>query len=140
MKIKKLLLLFLTCILNYSSSAQELLDPFGNATTDYYPETSIVLNTISTASTPANVINVIPSPTNSVVELAFDGQYIWVAGWSEFELYQISPINGAIIKTIPIPDILYPAGLTFDGENLWVGDSQDLMLFEIDTTDGRDFN
>lgn len=134
MKIKHLALFFFSCMLSYSSIAQTLLDPFGMPTTDESFVSSMTVNTVA-ASSSINIVNVIPSPTDTPLELAFDGQYLWVTGYDEDVLFQISPIDGSVIKVIPL-SVLIPLGLTFDGEDLWLADNDNKMILQVDTTDG----
>jgi len=84
----------------------------------------------------AVIINVIPSPTTYVNDIAFDGENLWVEGYNEFVLFQISPIDGTIIKTIPTTS-QYPYGLTFDGQCLWLADNVNHIIQKIDTLNGN---
>ncbi len=135
MKIKQLALILLCCFWGLTANTQTLLDPMGNPTTEVYPEI-YTANSTAPASTSATIVNVIPSPTGAPMEMAFDGQYLWVSGWQENVLFQISPTNGSVIKTIPIAGIGSPFGLTFDGQSLWVVDNVDKMIIQLDTLDG----
>lgn len=81
------------------------------------------------------IINIIPSPTKSVSDIAHDGKYLWIAGFGDFKLFQVSPEDGKVIKTIPI-DVQKPYGLTFDGKALWLIDNEKHQLIHIDTSDG----
>jgi len=90
----------------------------------------------SVKSSPSSIINVIPCPTSSVSELAFDGEYLWVSGSSEIQLFQISPIDGSVIRTIPTT-VNKPYGLTFDGTDLWLTDNTNKTIQRIDTANGN---
>lgn len=90
------------------------------------------------ATNTATVINVIPSPnlsTSSINDIAFDGEYLWVEGYNEYFLHQISPIDGSIINSIPT-SVQRPYGLTFDGTNLWLADADNKIIQRIDTANG----
>ena len=82
------------------------------------------------------ILNSFPAPTTQCGDLAFDGQYLWIGGQNEYELFQISTIDGQIIKTIPTL-IKDPYGLTFDGSNLWVADTQFDSIKKIDPLNGN---
>lgn len=89
-------------------------------------------------SSPAKIIKALPSPNmfGSITELAFDGKYLWVAGYDEMVLRQVSIEDGRTIKTIPTTiQRLY--GLTFDGEHLWLSDADNLIMQQIDTISGK---
>lgn len=83
------------------------------------------------------IINVIPSPIQSTYlgDIAFDGEYLWVEGYDEFLLYQISPVDGSIIRSIP-STVVRPYGLAFDGNALWLADNDNRLIHQIDTADG----
>jgi len=82
------------------------------------------------------IINEIPSPTSSVIDIAFDGNYLWVAGVNDLVFYQISPVDGSVKKTIPT-GVSAPYGLTFDGNNLWVADNPNFLIMQVDTANGN---
>lgn len=90
----------------------------------------------SERSSPANVINVIPSPSPNVGDIAFDGEYLWTQGSSLNQLSQISPMTGAVIRSIPI-NIQRPRGLTFDGTDLWLSDHLNHIIERVDTANGN---
>ena len=90
------------------------------------------------ASGPAKIIKTIPSPSKfgSITELAFDGKHLWVAGYNEMVLRQVSIEDGRTIRTIPTTiQRLY--GLTFDGKHLWLADADNLIMQQIDTITGK---
>jgi DNA-binding beta-propeller fold protein YncE len=84
-----------------------------------------------------NIINSFPSPNQStyIGDIAFDGKHIWVQGFDEYLLHQISPVNGSIIKSIPT-EVQRLNGLTFDGTHLWLTDTDNKIIQQIDTLDG----
>ncbi|MFT4526525.1 MAG: hypothetical protein ACI85F_002699 [Bacteroidia bacterium] len=89
-------IVFLTTI---TSNGQVVLDGSGNPTDRL--ESIKMKNSYAhekMGSTPASVINVIPSPTESIIDIAFDGQYLWTEGSEVFRLHQISTIDGSIIR------------------------------------------
>lgn len=81
------------------------------------------------------IVKIIPSPTNQVSDIAFDGSHLWVNGKDDFKIYKISAVDGTILKVIPT-NIIYPKGLTFDGSHLWINDSDNLLMQQIDTLNG----
>lgn len=86
---------------------------------------------------PAPLIKVFPSPNQSVAldEVAFDGKHLWVAGYNEFFLHQISAVDGHLIKSIPT-HVKRPYGLAHDGEALWILDADQLQILRLDTNSG----
>lgn len=82
------------------------------------------------------VLNSFPAPTTSCGDLAFDGQNLWIGGQYEYELYQISTIDGSILRTIPTL-MNSPYGLTFDGTDLWIADTVNDSIQKIDTLNGN---
>lgn len=133
---KTLLTLVVLLVATATIFSQEMLDPFGN------PQSKITAQQLkkgpgtTTGNNPPPVLNVIPSPTQgSILDLAFDGEYLWVEGFNEFQLHQISTIDGAIVKSIPT-NVVRPHGLTFDGTYLWLTDADNLMVQQIDPADG----
>ncbi|MGB0422980.1 MAG: T9SS type A sorting domain-containing protein [Flavobacteriales bacterium] len=81
------------------------------------------------------LINQFPAPTNSCGDLAFDGEYLWIGGQDEYELFQISTVDGQVIRTIP-SSARSPYGLTFDNTHLWVADTENEIIRKIDTLNG----
>jgi len=98
---------------------------------------SYVSNTDKSTSeiTTTTIVNVIPSPTQYIADIAFDGTLIWVEGYAEYYLYGLNPATGEIVETIAI-DIRRPYGLTFDGSHFWVLDNDDKKIEKINRTTG----
>jgi len=124
-------------------SGQAHLDKFGNPLNNVLtsessekPIDSSELPTYSGNSKKANVIHVIPSPTLSPNDIAFDGVNLWVEGYAELVLYKVSPIDGTVLKTIPITTNR-PYGLTFDGQYLWLADNFNNLIHKVDTSNGN---
>ncbi|MDH3614408.1 MAG: hypothetical protein OES10_14160 [Gammaproteobacteria bacterium] len=90
--------------------------------------------------TTGNVVNsfVSSTPTFSLGDLTFDGQYLWKASRPEFN--QIDPATGNVISTISgfdLPGI--EEGLTYDGQYLYAisyTDGSDPRIWKIDPTTG----
>lgn len=78
----------------------------------------------------------IPSPVRLVMDITYDGENLWVAGWQEKYVYKISPIDGSIIDTIPINGNSTPRGMTFIGNNLYIIDSENRTISKVDTSNG----
>lgn len=66
-----------------------------------------------------NVLLELPSPARGwSYGLAWDGDALWLAGYSENKLYKIDRI-GTVLEKLDAPSTR-PEGLEFDGEFLWV--------------------
>lgn len=103
--------------------------PFGNQSA--YPATAN-----KTASLPNfTVVHRIASPSGGLLDLAWDGQALWLASVSPICIMRIDPANGALLKSIPV-NSLYPAGLEFDGTHLWLADNDNKTIQLIDTSNG----
>lgn len=82
------------------------------------------------------IINVIPSPISFPHDITFDGDNLWIAGYNDYQLFQISMMNGSILKSIPT-NMQRPYGLTFDGQYLWVADADNDIIQKVDTANGN---
>lgn len=82
------------------------------------------------------IFNVIPSPTKAIADIAYDGDYLWVVGFNEYKLFKVSPLDGKVVKELPL-EIQRPYGVAFDGECLWVVDNEKFKIAKIDTSDGK---
>jgi len=135
-KMKKLVSFSILCFIANLTFAQRI-DGTGNTIIADHQDVELMAPGPlgSEKSSPANIINVIPSPAASVGDIAFDGEYLWVEGYNEYELYQISPIDGAVIRSIPTT-VQRPHGLTFDGTDLWLSDGDNKIIQRIDTANG----
>ncbi len=71
-----------------------------------------------------------PSPVSNTGDLAWDGEYLWVAGTDEGRIYKLD-FNGYILFSFICLEI-GPAGLTWDGTNIWVSTISD-KLMQYDT-------
>ncbi len=135
---KPILTIVVTLLTTFISIGQEVLDLSGNpqncSAIDYFINS---YPNLKSGANPPSVINVIPSPNHStyIGDIAFDGKYLWVEGYNEYFLHQISPVDGAIIKSIPTT-VQRPHGLTFDGNYLWLADADNKIIQKIDTLDG----
>lgn len=134
----KTLLLIISTIIAFNVFGQTTIDFNGNP---IYNSSNISTGIpenkkVNSFKSSALIINVIPSPTTSVNDIAFDGENLWVQGYNEFVLFKISPIDGTIIKTIPTA-AQYPYGLTFDGQYLWLADNANHIIQKIDTLNGN---
>lgn len=133
---KTLILNLVMIILTTSLSlGQEGFDNSGNPTNSSESVTSNLRFYENNDVTYSQVIHVIPSPTQSTQDIAFDGEYLWVEGYNEFFLHQISLIDGSIIRSIPT-NVERPYGLTFDGNYLWLADNDNKIIQKIDTSNG----
>jgi hypothetical protein len=113
---------------------QEAIDELGDSRDFIEAKNSISKR--ENGSNPPVIHNVIPSPTNNTNDIAFDGEHIWVAGDNDFLIYQISIVDGSLIRTIPT-DVQHSHGLMFDGTNLWLSDGGNGVIQQIDTANGN---
>lgn len=87
-----------------------------------------------------NIVNAFPAPTSNLGDLTFDGTYLWLG--SHFEngsLYQISPVDGAVIKVINV-NLTGIDGLTFGNGTLWAAENNSSfgqVILEVDTITGQ---
>ncbi len=82
------------------------------------------------------VINSFPAPGVFGGDIAFDGEHLWIGNQDDYILYQISTVDGSIIKTIPTT-VRSPYGMTFDGNYLWVCDTENDNIQQVHTLDGN---
>ncbi len=85
---------------------------------------------------PPVILHVIPSQVQFTEDIAWDGKHIWVQGYNNFQLLQLSTVDGSIIKTIPT-SIQRPYGLAFGDNALWVADTDNHMIQQVDTATGN---
>ncbi len=81
------------------------------------------------------IVNVIPSPLSSTMEIAFDGNSLWV-GNSLGDLYKIDPSYGSILKSIHNVNI-NADGLTFNNEYLLAPSYFEKKIYLLDTTNAN---
>lgn len=81
------------------------------------------------------VLDDIASPVALTLDIAFDGEYLWVAGWKDPYLYQVSVENGSVIRTIPC-NVETPRGLAHDGTDLLVTDSDGATVYRVNENTG----
>lgn len=99
----------------------------------------LVLNTFifSVSAQELNIVHTIPSPPGIALDLAFDGDALWLGiGNQDSFIYKLSTIDGSILKTIPKNPFISPAGLTFAEGYLYITDTEAELIHKIDTTDG----
>ena len=75
------------------------------------------------------------TPANHPTGLAFDGKNIWLADRGAYQIYQINPQDGAVIKTINAPGF-DPRGLAWDGKLLWCVDAGEGWIYGINVQTG----
>ncbi len=97
----------------------------------------LLLISISAKAQALNIIHTIPSPAGLSLDLAFDGQDLWVGnGYTDSLVYKISTIDGNVLKTLTKDPNLSPAGLTFANGYLYMTDTGPSLIHKVDTTDG----
>ena len=96
-------------------------------------------NNSSTGSIPFVVEDSIPIYTG-IVGLAYDGEFLWAAGYNWYHIFKISPVTGNIIDSIPI-SFSQAYGLTYDGNDLWIVERTywpyQHKVHKIDTSSGN---
>jgi sugar lactone lactonase YvrE len=88
------------------------------------------------AGGPPVILHVIPSQVSYTEDIAWDGKYLWVEGYNTNTLYQLSPVDGSIVKTIP-SNVMRPYGLAFGDNSLWVADTDNHLIQQVDTSNGN---
>lgn len=131
MKISTLVILFavtLNAQAQYADLSGNGIYNFGNN-----PASAVQRN----ASLPTlTIIKQFASPTSGVLDIAFDGQDLWISSWGTNTIIKFSTANGAFIKSIPTL-AMYPNGLEFDGTHLWMSNNTAKTIEMIDTSNGN---
>ena len=81
---------------------------------------------------PSFIERSIAAPTPNLTGVAFDGKNLWVADWKEDLIYEIDPVSGKALGSMPSPGPR-PTGLAWDGTHLWVADLHWNKAYRIDT-------
>jgi len=76
-----------------------------------------------------------PTPAQHPTGMTFDGKYIWLADAQTYQLYQINPQNGRVVKKIKSPGF-DPRGLAWDGKLLWCVDAGEGWIYGINVKSG----
>ncbi len=114
-----MLLIFINPSLFLINSRNEIKNPPSQLI-----KTQGTLSIVSSFSSPAY-------PT----ELAWDGEYLWVAENDEGKIYQINSSTGAEIYSFNSPGD-EPSGLTWDGLYLWCADWNEDKIYQINASTG----
>ncbi len=75
------------------------------------------------------------TPANHPTGMAFDGKSIWIADGGTFQIYQIDPQNGKVMKQIKAPGF-DPRGLAWDGKLLWCVDAGEGWIYGFNIQTG----
>ncbi|HYG49707.1 MAG TPA: T9SS type A sorting domain-containing protein [Flavobacteriales bacterium] len=91
----------------------------------------------STSANELQIVRSFKSPMKStyIDDLEYDGKYLWVTGYDEGKIHQISPETGKIIRSLPT-NITRSYGIAFDGKHLWVIDTDNKQMQKIDPNSG----
>ena len=84
------------------------------------------------------VVKSIPSPAQKPWGLLWDGSKFWVQERAGHSAIAVSPEDGAVLKTLPMPydGQVYPLGL-WDGALTLTHNGDDRTLYKIDSESGR---
>jgi sugar lactone lactonase YvrE len=77
-----------------------------------------------------------PITSTYIDDVEFDGKYLWVNGYEEGKIYQVSTETGEVIRDIPT-DITNTMGMAFDGKYLWLVDQGNNKIEKIDPQSGE---
>lgn len=114
-----------------TANAQIPLDVFGNPDANG----TVPRPMLTERAADLVIVNSFNAPTTGVLDLAWDGNTLWVASFNDYTVYNVDPVDGSLIGTIPT-ELQYPSGLTFDGTNLWVSGKNSYQLHVISPADG----
>ena len=76
------------------------------------------------------------SPVSLPSGIAYDGQYLWVCGYNEYFIYQISTIDGSTINKVPV-NLQKPYGITFSNDTIYLIDNNSKNIFAFDPATGN---
>ncbi|MCK4413392.1 MAG: hypothetical protein KAY32_07610 [Candidatus Eisenbacteria sp.] len=82
------------------------------------------------------VVRVLPLPTDTPGDIAWDGEALWVTDWQRGELLRFDPETEAVLERVPAP-CYRPRGLTWADGLLYVADDFDGAIFVFDPATGR---
>lgn len=82
---------------------------------------------IDPKQSPLNFTPVISSLPGAPMDLAFDGEKVWVANdnGSSGSVSLVDPLTGHFDTNAPLVGLVSPRGLVFDGTNMWITDRKD---------------
>ena len=97
------------------------------------PEPSSVLDT-------GDIVHTVPAPASRCQGLTYDGSSLWVSDYQTDLIYEVSPVDGAILSSFSAPDT-YIEGLAWDGTYLWAADNGGSsgpsdMVYKVDPSNG----
>jgi DNA-binding beta-propeller fold protein YncE len=67
-------------------------------------------------------------------DILFDGEFVWVANYSDNNVIKIDAANSSKIGTFDVGE--GPQALTFDGENIWVANNKDETVTALNRQTG----
>ncbi|MFQ5582972.1 MAG: FlgD immunoglobulin-like domain containing protein [Calditrichia bacterium] len=80
---------------------------------------------------PGTLLKTLPSPTNQLSDLTWDGSYLYLLGLSNHVIYQIDTTDGSVVNTINT-GISGALGLTYKDGYFWLSVISDNSLKKID--------
>ena len=72
-----------------------------------------------------DIINVIPAPTSTTLDITNDGTFIYTI--SNNQIYKIDPTNGDIVDDFPISNLSGSNGISYGNGHLWIGSNQGIF-------------
>ena len=80
-------------------------------------------------------LSILESNSSNPRDLAWDGEYVWIADYRKDILIKVSPEDGMMVQNYPSP-AREPAGIAFDGKYLWVTDRGEDRVYLVNPSDG----
>ncbi|MFK7774614.1 MAG: T9SS type A sorting domain-containing protein [Saprospiraceae bacterium] len=81
----------------------------------------LILPFLIIAQSDYEIINVIPAPTSTTLDITNDGTFIYMK--SNSKVYKIDPVDGGIVNEFDITNLtgLYGNGIAYGDDHLWIG-------------------
>lgn len=119
-------------LLAFCSTALADVDQMGNGSP---PQAEMM----SVPTLPAGSVQLIfscPSPVDGNMDLAWDGDHLWIADFDTVQAYRVDPRTCGVVSSIPLPRGGYPTGIAWDGNYLWSSDGFLRRVFQLDPVTG----